>query len=454
LAVLSIAGLVGIAYCDKNPAAAYLLKRLDLNKRMSNGVYSAELRGFLFEFVSDIPDSIPRAPENYTQPEVARAVGEHYRQPEPAARLPQPREDVNVVVYMVESFMDPLDLQIKFSSDPIPAFRAATREHPHGYAIVPNECYGSANTEFELLTGMSCSFLPKGACPYVQFMKREIPSLPAFLRAHGYTTHAVHADGPVLYGRLQVYPYLHFDQTAWLAERMERAEVPSDIAGRCPADQALVDAIIEISGSHRRFFVFAFPNSTHSPYDYDHYRNSDLDVCEPMPEPARKELKTYINALRTTDRAIGNLLDHFRHAPQKTVVVIFGDHMPPLSNSAIYAKAGLLTEAEPPALPRRRRVPLLVWSNFRGKGPDLVCSTNFLAAHILSRIGIEPDGFLALNDALRDQLTVMSGPCLQTSSGKLISWDAAPRPLAHLLADYRLLQYDALLGKQYSRGAR
>jgi hypothetical protein len=108
-----------------------------------------------------------------------------------------------------------------------------------------------------------------------------------------------------------------------------------------------------------------------------------------------------------------------------------------------------LAESDPSALPIARRVPLLIWSNFEGKRPDIVRSTNFLCAEVLSRIGIEPSGFLALNDALRSRLAVMANGCLQTTDGKLITWGSAPQPLLHLLEDSRLLQYDMVLGEQY-----
>jgi phosphoglycerol transferase MdoB-like AlkP superfamily enzyme len=169
-----------------------------------------------------------------------------------------------------------------------------------------------------------------------------------------------------------------------------------------------------------------------------------------MSTPARNELKTYVNALRTSDRAIGRLLEHFEHSPQKTMIVIVGDHRAPFQNSdEIYAASGCLTAPEAGSLPKARLIPLLIWSNFAPKGPDVVCSTNFLPTEILSRIGVEPTEFLRLNDALRSNLTVLSNTCIQTRNGDFLSEEVNRVPLTHWMHDYELLQYDILLGHRY-----
>jgi phosphoglycerol transferase MdoB-like AlkP superfamily enzyme len=123
---------------------------------------------------------------------------------------------VNLIVYLIESFMDPDDLGLHYTSDPIPNIRALRRSHIGAYAVVPELFGGSANTEFELLTGMTRSFLPEGSPPYRQYLRRPIPSLPSALRALGYTTVAIHADPKYYYDRERVYGLLGFDTTVWL----------------------------------------------------------------------------------------------------------------------------------------------------------------------------------------------------------------------------------------------
>jgi len=173
--------------------------------------------------------------------------------------------------------MDPNDLGWRYTSDPIPNIRALGEAYTRGYSIVPERFGGSSNTEFEVLTGMTNFFLPEGSLPYRQYLKQPIPSLPRTLKSFGYTTTAIHADPKYYYDRERAYEQLSFDKVVWLSER---PEVERAARGRWPADKAIVQDVIHESQAASPFFVFAFPSSTHSPYTFGTYKNSDLNVLD------------------------------------------------------------------------------------------------------------------------------------------------------------------------------
>jgi phosphoglycerol transferase MdoB-like AlkP superfamily enzyme len=226
--------------------------------------------------------------------------------------------------------------------------------------------------------------------------------------------------------------------------------VPQDPRRRGPSDEAVVDTIISLSNEATPFFVFAFPNSTHSPYEEDVYLRSDLDVTTSLPPPAHQELKTYINTLRTADRAMGRLLAHFARSKQKTIIVIAGDHQPPLAyRDALPSLAGF-----DPAHPRetewhRRKVPLVVWTNWDQTKDDLLCSLNFLPTFLLSRMEIAPQGFLAVNESVRTQLDILSRH-IQSRPDRGGPADVFSAGSSREVLDYQLLQYDLLLGNAYA----
>src|SRR5690606_23714124 len=281
--------------------------------------------------------------------------------------------DVTVIVYMIESLMDPNDLGLAFTSDPIPTLRALAAEHSSGYAVVPGRFGESASSEFEVLTGMSSSFLPERSVAYKQYVKHTLPALPCVLRRRGYRTAAVQADPVDFYNRTEVYRHLCFDEVAWLNEDPSAARAIND---RAPADDAIVDAVIAAANGPGPAFVFAFPSSTHHPYDLGLYQDSALDLADPFSSSARAELKYYINTLRVADAAVGKLVEHFARTERKVVLAILGDHLPPLSSAALegfYARLG----DDVSALDRliaERRVPLVVWSNFAQPREELAVS--------------------------------------------------------------------------------
>jgi phosphoglycerol transferase MdoB-like AlkP superfamily enzyme len=294
---------------------------------------------------------------------------------------------------------------------------------------------------------MAMHFLPEGSCPFTQYVKRDLPSLPRFLKQQGYRTAAICTDLPSFYNRIQVYKHLGFDDVRWLTEELN---VPLDPRGRCPSDEVVVEAIISLSNEANPFFVFAFPNSTHSPYEEEVYLRSDLDVTTSLSPPAHRELKTYINSLRTADRAIGRLFAHFAQTKQKTIIVVAGDHQPPLAHrDALPCVAGF-----DPANPRetewhRRKVPLVVWTNWAQTKEDLLCSFNFLPTFLLSRMEIKPQGFFAMNESVRTQLGVLSRN-IQSRHGRALPADMHSARSSRDVLDYQLLQYDLLLGNAYA----
>ena len=65
----------------------------------------------------------------------------------------------NIVMVQLESFFDPtLVKYLQFSEDPVPNFRSLMENYSSGYLTVPSVGAGTANTEFEVISGMSLQF--------------------------------------------------------------------------------------------------------------------------------------------------------------------------------------------------------------------------------------------------------------------------------------------------------
>ena len=75
-----------------------------------------------------------------------------------------------------------------------------------------------------------------------------------------------------------------------------------------------------------------------------------------------------------------------------------------------------------------------------------------LTSYVLRKLNLEPSDFLAVNDAIRRTIPVLGErvPECGWAPGRFESLD---RPARMLVGDYQLLQYDLLLGKNYSLGA-
>src|SRR5262249_319045 len=143
---------------------------------------------------------------------------------------------------------------------------------------------------------------------------------------------ALHVDTLGFFNYVEVYRDFGFSDARTLRSK---PGVRLDAAGRVPSDESLVDLITDVSAESKPFFLFAFTNATHLPYNSSAYLGSDLDLVESLPEPIHDEVKTYVNALRTADRAIEKLIHFFEQSADPVVVVILGDHLPGLSAEAM-----------------------------------------------------------------------------------------------------------------------
>lgn len=75
----------------------------------------------------------------------------------------------------LESFFDPnLVKGISFSENPLPYFEQLVAEYPSGYLSVPCFGAGTANTEFEVQTGMNMDDFGPGEYPYKTVLQSKV----------------------------------------------------------------------------------------------------------------------------------------------------------------------------------------------------------------------------------------------------------------------------------------
>jgi hypothetical protein len=152
--------------------------------------------------------------------------------------------------------------------------------------------------------------------------------------------------------------------------------------------------------------------------------------------------------VRASDRAIGRLVNYYRTRRDSVIVAIMGDHLPPLSSDVL--RQYLERLARWPETERSRGLhatPLLVWANFRLPRDELTISTNLLPSYLLERMGIPRSGLFAVTDSIRRAFPV-AGVVAQAADGRVWMADDVPAGIRGPLEDYRLLQYDLLLGEQ------
>lgn len=163
------------------------LTNLAIDKRVisnyfGNIAFAYEDYGFPYCFSASLFNTGINEPTGYGKETMEKINEEEKLTKSSTGRSEEQRP--NIIFVQLESFFDPTEVEwLRFSEDPIPNLRKMFSEYSSGYFKVPSVGAGTANTEFEVLTGMSMRFFGPGEYPYKTYAKtRTLESAASALK--------------------------------------------------------------------------------------------------------------------------------------------------------------------------------------------------------------------------------------------------------------------------------
>ena len=348
----------------------------DLSSQFANLAYAYEDYGFSYCFLQTWFNRGIRRPDRYSAAAVerlCRAIEERT-----AALGARPQTDVNVIFLQMESFLDPAQIQgLTLSEDPVPNWTALKERFSSGYLMVPVVGAGTANTEFEVLTGVSTLLFGPGEYPYQTCLTgRTAESLAYDLRENGYAAHAIHNHRAAFYSRDQVYANLGFDDFTSLEYMPPVETTPTGWA----EDSVLTGQILQALDvtADQPDFVFAVTVQGHGKYPEEQVLKDPAVRVRACPGAgSRWAMEYYVNQLRQTDEFLGELVDALSRREERVLLVAYGDHVPALDLDGADLASGSLYCTE-----------YLIWDNFGLEPQDKSLAAYQLAAEALGRLGI------------------------------------------------------------------
>lgn len=289
------------------------------------------------------------------------------------------KETPNIIMLQLESFFDPnAIIGIEFTSDPLLYFHYLKENFTYGYLNVPSVGAGTANTEFEAITGMNLDFFGPGEYPYKTILQSTTCESVNFnLKPLGYKTHAMHNNIATFYDRHIVFSQLGFD-TFTSIEYMEEAELtPLGWA----KDEMLVNEIQKVlESSESQDFIYAISVQGHGAYPTGPlFENPEIDLS--LPENFSMEtyyaLLYYVNQIHEMDHFIQELISYLEQCGEETVLVLYGDHLPDLSLTSEQLENGSLFQTE-----------YVMWSNFDLEIENKELETYQLYSYVFDRLDI------------------------------------------------------------------
>lgn len=342
---------------------------------------SYEAYGFAYSFTRTFVEKGIEEPEYYSEIDIHRVLRRIENTAKPSDVAP------NIVMVQLESFFDIKNVgHLTFSSDPCPVFTHLKENCISGFLSVPYVGAGTVNTEFEILSGMNIDFFGFGEYPYKSILQeKSCETVASVLRSLGHTTTALHNYEGTFYDRNIVYGNLGFD-------RFVPVEFMSNVEHNRQGwakDKVLLPYIQKaLETSDGKDFVFGVTVQSHGNYPADIEEKRNISVFGAENEMLKAEYEYYVNEISEVDMFIGALISYLESFDEPTVLVLYGDHLPALTEiDDSDLSAGNMFTSE-----------YVIWSNYGLSGEDKDLETYQLTSYLFELLNINEGLFFEFHD--------------------------------------------------------
>ena len=395
--------------------------------------------GFIGGFLYNLRVDAMTKPEGYSK-EAIQAIADTYNAQAAEKNQDRESEAPNIVYVMSESFSDPSHLNgLSITGDPLKDYYHVADQTISGKMLSQNYGGGTANIEFEALTGFAMGLLnPQMTTPYTMLVPKltQLPSLVSFLEQSGYTATAIHPYDTSMYKRKDVYGVMGFEQfidqeTMTYTDKIENNPYISDEA-------AYKEVLALLENDQQPQFVHLVTMQTHMPYA-GKYDTLNYQASGPG---NMASLENYLQDISYSSTALKNFVAELEQLDRRTLVVFWGDHLP-----GIYADE-IKEQNETAALHETEFLMVDSQGNFAPEDVP-VTSPFYFAPNLLEASDQPTSGFYQLLLALQDELPAFEmGQYYQ--GGQWQTTLALDQEAQEIYDAYNLIQYDVLQGEQYS----
>ena len=407
-----IAALIGIIVCG---VLYTFVTNIAIEKRVvstyfGNIAFAYEDYGLPYCFSASLFNTGISEPNGYTKKAMAKIDKDGELNQTAASRSSD--ELPNIIVVQLESYFDVANAEFfTTSEDACPNLHNLYQNYSNGYFKVPSVGAGTANTEFEVLTGMNLRYFGPGEYPYKTYSKKHpTESAATALASLGYGTHALHDNTGNFYSRANVFNNMGFDTFT----SKEFMNVLQTTENGWAKDEILTQHIMEaMDTTKQEDFVFTVSVQGHGNYpETQVIENPKIKVEGIEDEALKNKWEYYVNQVYEMDQFVGDLIKAVEERNEPSVVVFYGDHLPTMGLKAEDLKSRYLYNTN-----------YVIWDNIGLQKDDKNIPAYQLMSEVLNRLDIH--------------------------SGTVFNYHQQRKGTKNYLSDLELLQYDILYGKQY-----
>lgn len=412
-------------------------------------------------------------PGNYSQ-KTMESLAKKYTQEAKTINQTRTGEltDNTVIMILSETFSDPTRVPgVSFSLDPIPNIRNIKNTTTSGLMLSPGYGGGTANIEYQALTGLNlANFNDSLIVPYQQLVPNQNDPYSfnqIWMKKYGKNAStAVHPFQQSMYLRNINYRKFGFSYLYTLDSKIplkhtgciDRSPYVSD----SEAYQSILDLLDRQQDSKSSQFLQLVTMQNHMPYGdyYDNNEFSDANISEDLSDGEHWNINTYTKGINWTDQETADFLNQLDQMDKPITVIFYGDHLPGIYDTADMNKNNktVLHETD-----------YFIWSTSASSShgtkvnptTTAYTSSNYFMPLAAEHMNAKVSPYLAMLTELQQEVPAMSrviGTNGGIGQGKATYLDhdgndikvtALSAKAKELLKDYKLVQYDQTVGKNY-----
>lgn len=433
LCLAVLVGAVGLVYSSTD-----LYNSFETTEPYNLSSVNNEL-GFVYYFCYHFSTYKIEKPEDFDRDEAASWETGYESAPDAA--------DVNVVFVMNEAFSDILNEDVFVfpeGENPMEVYNTmAEGENAWaGHIVVPYFAGGTADTEFDVASGMQTNLLNPAAPSLTAFrtVNRDLDSIFRVFGADGYTSCFMHPGQSWFYNRENVYDWFGADESFFVED------FDAEYKGSWVTDESVLRELVsrfeEKSADGGLDFTYAVTIQNHMSYTaekYGDYVCPEVETTAELSPEIQTAVNVYAEGIRDANAMLEDLTEFYSEQSEPVLLVFFGDHLPYLGdNRQGYAELGLpaasVTGGEDPFA--AYTAPVLFWCNDAAaealdfanaiEALDLPAdgriSACYLGAAVLELTGRgEVSPWFAFLNEMRRELPVLHNGYYESADGEIIT---------------------------------
>lgn len=401
-------------------ATSIMIKTEKIETFFGNLAYAYRDYGVVYCFTNTWLNTGISRPDNYSEETIKGIFSPQELGDDNAMLLEQKDEDEkhpNIIFLQLESFIDPATIKsIELSEEACPNFRNLVNNYPSGQLTVPACGAGTANVEFEVMSGLSVKFFGPGEYPYKSVLKEKtMETLCYDLKSLGYSTHAIHNHRAVFYNRNTVFANMGMDTFTSIEYMNNVVKTPKNWA----KDDLLVECMTDaMNSTESRDMIYTISVQGHGKYPGEQVlQNPEITVTKAPSEELKWKFEYYVNQIHEMDAFVGRLTQELEKYDEPVVLIMYGDHIPAIDLTEEDLENGNLYGTE-----------YVIWSNFGLDGDDEDMYAYQLGSHVLDMLDIQV--------------------------GTVFTYQQNHKNSETYLSDLKALGYDMLYGNYYIYGGK